>query len=132
MTTEKKPAPLEEWQRDAIAAEPRGFMQDIIQASRQRSQSASLIPDRQRVEEKPRPPDGGGTVPIEPAPGIAHLDRIAESFARADRAAAARVRIDNELAEAMMKNKAQNKAKTEYDPAQRFDDETPSFHRKKK
>jgi hypothetical protein len=91
--TDKKPAPLQEWQRDAIAAEPRGFMQDIIQASRLRSQSASFIPDRQRSKETPRPPSGG-SVPLKPVDGINAMDRIAEAFARRDRADAMRERID--------------------------------------
>jgi hypothetical protein len=96
--TKPKPAPLQEWQRDAIAAEPRGFMQDIIQASRHRSNSASLLPDRQRSEEKPRPASGG-TAPIQPVPGISHIDRICEAQDRADRAAAIRQRIENDWIE---------------------------------
>jgi hypothetical protein len=92
--TDKKPAPLQEWQRDAIAAEPRGFMEDIIQASRQRSESASLIPDRQRSEEKPRPPSGG-TVPIQPPPGLRWIDAQCDAQDKRDRAMALRQRIES-------------------------------------
>ena len=130
MTDRKQnPAPIPEWMRDAIAAEPKGFMADII--AYRPGQSQSLIPDRQRSEEKPRAVNGG-TAPIQPVPGVRHMDAIAESFARADRAAAARVRIDNELAEALLSSKTANRVKSEYDPAQKFDAEMPSFHRKKK
>ena len=90
--TDKKPA-LQEWQRDAIAAEPNGFMQDIIQASRQRSQSASLLPPRQRSEEKPRSPSGG-TTEIKPPPGIDLIDKMCIEQDRLDRAAALRQQLE--------------------------------------
>ena len=88
-------------------------MADIIQASRLRSHSASLIPDRQRSEEKPRAVSGG-SVPIQPPPGIADIDRLCDAADRADRAAAARVRM-----EALMSDKTPHRAKFEYDPYDR-------------
>jgi len=127
----QKPAPLEEWQRAAIAVEPRGFMADII--AYRRSDSQSLIPSHQRSEPKPTPGNGWQeATPIAAVPGVKHMDAIAESFARVDHAAAVRVRIDNELAEVMMGNKTANKAKTEYDPLKRYDDEAAPLHREKK
>jgi len=92
---DEKQKPLQEWQRDLVANEPKGFMQDIIQASRQRSQSASLLPDRLRSEDKPRAPSGG-TVPIESPPGLQYVDRLCEAAARNDRLAALKVKVETD------------------------------------
>jgi hypothetical protein len=59
------------------------------------------------------------------------VDAIAQSFANADRAAAVRVRVETELAAAMLREKTSYRAKMEYDPLRRYDDETPSCHRDK-
>src|SRR5262249_39065659 len=90
---EAKALGLQEWQLDAIRNEPKGFMQDIIAAARQRSYNTSLIPDRQRSGDGPRAPSGGGTAPISSPPGITHIDRLCDAAARRDRLA----RIQQEL-----------------------------------
>jgi hypothetical protein len=121
----------QEWELEAERAVPTRLIRDIVaDAYRGISQSTSLIPDRQRSEDKPRAVSGG-TVPIQPPPGIEIIDRLCQAQDRADRAAAIRVRIETELVEAAMANKVTYKAKTEYNPVQRFDDETPSCHREK-
>jgi hypothetical protein len=43
---------------------------------------------------------------VKPPPGIDTIDRMVEAQDRADRAAAVRVRIQTELMEAMMRDKA--------------------------
>ena len=93
-------------------------MEDIIRASRQRSQSASLIPDRQRSKERPRVPSGG-TIERKPPPGINYIDRMCEAQDRVDRAAATRVRVETALVEAIMNDKISNKIKSDYNPFSR-------------
>ena len=101
-----------------IVAEPRGFMQDIVQASRLRSQSASMIPDRQREDPPTKGTGWADAVPLKPPPGIEIVDRLCIEQDKRDRAAANRVRIETELAEAMMRNTGP-RVETEWDPFDR-------------
>jgi len=87
---DQKPAQLQEWQRDAIRAEPPGFMRDLI--TFRGSQSQSLIPDRQRSNEKPRPASGG-TVEITAPPGIKYVDQLCDAADAADRRARVREKL---------------------------------------
>jgi|SRR5215469_5268335 len=126
MTDQKqKPAPLQEWQRDAIRAEPRGFMRDVIRdAYHGISQSASLIPERQRSEEDtPRPPSGG-TVEIKAPPGINYVDQLCDAADRNDRIAALRAKVENDWIEFQLEQAKGPRIETEYDPfsRQRMDD----------
>jgi len=93
----QKTAPLQEWQRDAIRTEPPGFMRDVVQDARARPQSASMLPDRLRSQDRPRPPSGG-TVPIASPPGIKIIDQMCEAQDSADRAARIRQKIDEVVA----------------------------------
>ena len=128
---EAKRRGIQPYQVRATQAVGDRLMADIVADARKGiSQSASMISDRQRSEEKPRPASGG-SMPIQPPPGINIIDRMCDAQDRIDRAAAMRVRVETELAEALMKERISYKAKTEYHTLQRFDDEVPSFHREK-
>jgi len=118
MTEQKKPAAPPEWVRDAVAAEPKGFMADIIQASRQRSNSASLIPDRMRSDDKPRPVSGG-TTELKGVPGIDAMDRIAAGFAYQDRMAALKVKVETDWLEYQLEQAKGAHVEHEYDPFDR-------------
>jgi hypothetical protein len=131
MTEKQKPEPLPEWARDAVAAEPVGFMREVVNdAYRGISQTASLIPPRQRSEEKPRQVSGG-TVEVKPPPGIDLIDRMCIQQDRLDRAAAVRVRVETEAVERAMAEGTSRRARTEYEPLARYDSEVPSTHREK-
>ena len=69
----------------------------------------------------------GGTTPIRPPPGLDHIDRMCAEQDRVDRAAAMKVRIDTELAEAALSRRNPHKVVTEYNPYSRermgFDDD---------
>jgi hypothetical protein len=109
----------QEWELDAERAVPTSLIRDIVSdAYRGIAQSTSMIPDRHRSQDRPRPPSGG-TVPIQPPPGIEIIDRLCQAQDRADRAAAVRVRIETEMVEAAMANKVTYKAETEYNPYSR-------------
>jgi len=128
---EAKRRGIEPYQLRAAQAVGDQLIRDIVADARNGiSQSASLIPDRQRSNDRPRA-SGGGSVPLGPPPGIEHIDRMVAHQDRIDRAAAARVRIETALVETMMEEKIQNRAKTGYDHLQRYDNETPSCHREK-
>jgi hypothetical protein len=90
---------LQPYQVRANRAVPDRLIRDLVADARKGiSQSASMIPDRQRSEDKPRAPSGG-TVEIKPPPGIDIIDRMCEAQSRADRAAAIRQRIENDWIE---------------------------------
>ena len=123
MTDQKhKAAPLPEWMRDMIAAEPRGFMQDIVQASRHRSQSASPIPGRTRPDEDDPPAKGTGwsaAVPLKPPPGIEIVDRLCIEQDKRDRAAMVKVKLETALIEAELEQAKAPRIETEWDPFDR-------------
>ena len=110
---------IEPYQVRAIGAVDDRLMADIVSDARRGiPQTTSLIPDRQRSEEKPRPPSGG-TVPLQPPPGIEHIDRMVAHQDRIDRAAAIRVRIETELAEAALRDRISNRVQSDYNPYSR-------------
>jgi hypothetical protein len=116
---EAKAAGRQEWELEAERAAPTSLIRDVVSdAYKGISQSASLIPPRQRSDEKPRAVSGG-SVPIQPPPGIAAIHRLCDAADRADRAAAARVRIDTELMEALMSDKTPHRAESDYNPFSR-------------
>jgi hypothetical protein len=118
---EAKRRGLEPYQVRATQAVGDRLVRDIVaDARRGLSQSASMIPDRQRSE--PSPTGNNGWVepaPLSSPPGISTIDAMCEAQDRADRAAVVRVRIETELVEELMSNKIQNKATTEYNPFSR-------------
>jgi hypothetical protein len=116
--TDKKPVPLQEWQQDAIRNEPVGFMADIIQASRGRSQSASLLPDRQRSKETPRAVSGG-TIERKPPPGINYIDRMCEAASHSDRMAALKVKVETQWLEFLMEQAKGPRIEHDYEPFDR-------------
>jgi hypothetical protein len=67
---------------------------------------------------KPRAPSSG-TTEVKSPPGINYIDQMCEAQDRIDRAAAARVRVETELMEAMMKDKTLRRAKSDYNPFSR-------------
>jgi hypothetical protein len=126
----QKPAPPPEWMRDAVAAEPAGFMKGVLDDARAGiATSASMIPARQRSQDKVRPPSGG-EAPLQ-VPGINYIDAMCDAQDRVDRAAAMRVRVDTEAVERAMAERTSRRVKMEYDPLKRFDNEMPSAHREK-
>jgi hypothetical protein len=117
----------QEWELDAERAVPTSLIRDIVSdAYRGIPQTTSMIPDRQRAQDRPRAASGG-TAPLTPPPGINYIDRMCEAQDRVDRAAAIRVRIETELVEAAMANKISNRVQSEYNPYSRdrmgFDDD---------
>jgi hypothetical protein len=85
------------------------------------SQSASMIaPSRE-----PATPKGNGWV--EAAPLVPPRGRWRET----EDEKRSRIAAQQAAELAVMENKTQYRAKTEYDPLQRFDGETPSYHREK-
>jgi hypothetical protein len=117
-TVGKKPEPLQEWQRDAIAAEPKGFMQDII--AFRRSQSTSMLPDRPRSSEPPAP-RGSGWQDAVPLKGVdtRWVDAQLDAQDRIDRANAIRERIqriESEWIEAKLERRNPYQAKISYEP----------------
>jgi hypothetical protein len=89
-----------------------------------------MIPDRQRSEDKPRAPSGG-TTPIQPPPGLRWIDAQCDAQDKRDRAVAIQQKMEIEWTEHLLARRNPHKAKTGYDPQQRFDAETPGFHREK-
>jgi len=116
--TDQKPRHVPEWMQDAIRAEPRGFMDDVIRTSRLRSNSASLIPDKQRSEDKPRPVSGGSTE-LKPVPGIDHMDRIAAGFAHQDKMQAVKVKVETDWLEFQLEQAKESAIETDYSPFDR-------------
>jgi len=109
----------QEWELEAERAVPTSLIRDIVQdAYHGISQSTSLVPPRQRSEDKPRAPSGG-TVPLQPPPGIRELDAVAEGFARADRLAALKVRIEVALLERELEEARRPKVAHDYNPFDR-------------
>jgi hypothetical protein len=116
---------------EAERAVPTSLIRDVVSdAYRGISQSASLIPPRQRSEEKPRAPSGG-TVPISQPPGIEHIDRLCDEADRRARAIAAQQQAETAWIEMLLERRNPHMAKTTYDPLKRYDDEAPSSHREK-
>jgi hypothetical protein len=120
MTDQKqKPAPLQEWQQDAIRTVPDSLVRDLVSDFRRGPPVRSSLASRPGSPQEPARPAGGGTVPITAVPGVSHMDAIAESFARRDRAV--RVQQEMELAEVerRLERKNPHKAATEYNPYSR-------------
>jgi hypothetical protein len=112
--TEKKYVLREEWQRDAMRAVPDALVADIVSDARRGiSQSASLIPDKQRAAEEPRAASGG-TIPVQSPPGVRWIDQQVEVQNRIDHAAAIRQRVEAEWIEAHFQKGS--RVKTDYDP----------------
>ena len=113
----QKPAPLQEWQQDMIRAVPDSLVRDLVSDFRRgpsvRSSLASSV-----QSEKPRAPSSG-TTEVKPPPGINYIDQMCEAQDRIDRAAAARVRVETELMEAMMNEKTLRRVKSDYNPYSR-------------
>jgi hypothetical protein len=110
----EKQKPMPEWARDVIGAEPKGFMQDIVQASRLRSQSASLIPDRQRSQDPPRQVSGG-TAELK-TPYTRDMDRVGEAFAYDAKMAALKVKIETRQLELQIEQAKRPLVESEYEP----------------
>jgi hypothetical protein len=97
----------------------------VADARRGIPQSASMIPPSR----EPAKPKGTGWVEAAPlkSPDTRWIDAQIDAQDQRDRAAAVRVRVETELAEAMMRDKISYKAKTEYHPYSRdrmgFDDD---------
>jgi hypothetical protein len=96
---------IEPYQVRAAQAVPNRLVRDIVaDAYRGISQSASMLPPSR----EPPKPKGTGWVdaaPIGQPPGVKIIDQMCEAQSRCDCAAAVRVRIETELAEAMMRDK---------------------------
>jgi hypothetical protein len=114
LAAEAKARNLPEWAVDAERAVPTSLIRDVVSdAYRGISQSASMLPPHMRSEDKPRPASGG-TVPIQPPPGINYIDQMCEAQSRADRLAAIKQRIEHAWIEAHFDNGP--RIETEYNP----------------
>src|SRR6516165_5538567 len=97
LAAEAKIQGRQEWEIEAERAAPTSLIRDIVSdAYRGILQSASMIPDRLRSEDKPRPASGG-TGPVQPPPGLRWVDQQLDAADRRDRAV--RVQQEMELAE---------------------------------
>lgn len=92
--------------------------------------SASMIPDQQRSEDRPRPANGG-TVEVKPPPGIEIIDRMVEAQTHKERIAALRQQLENDWIEGLLEKKTSHRARFEYSPSARYDAEVQSCHREK-
>jgi hypothetical protein len=119
LAAEAKRQGRQEWEIDAANAVPAGFMRDVLNDSRRMSQSASMIRDRMRAKETPRPPSGGGTVPITQPDGLKYIDQMCQAQDRLDRANAARVLLRADLVEAAMELAKGARIQSDYDPFER-------------
>ncbi len=122
---------LEPWQADMADAIPENVMRDVVADSRAGiSRSASMIPERPD-EPPPRKPSGG-TVEVTPPNGINHVDAIAESFARRDRAVTHQQAMELAWIEKLIDRRSPSaRARMAYDPLERYDSEVPAAHRAK-
>jgi hypothetical protein len=110
----------QEWELEAERAAPTSLIRDIVSdAYRGISQSASLIPPRQRSENRPRPASGGPAGEVKPPPGIEHIDRLCDEADRRARAVAVQQKMELEWIEELLERRNPNKAKFEYDPFSR-------------
>jgi hypothetical protein len=118
-----------EWQLDAERAVPTSLVRDIVgDAYRGISQSASLIPPRQRAaEEAPIP--SGGIAPLAQPPGIAIIDAMCEAADKRDRINAIRQRVENAWIESHFEKGP--RVAREYHPLRQYDAEVPPLHREK-
>ena len=95
MTEKQYTGPRQEWEQDALRAVPNRLVADIVSDARRGiSQSASLIPEKQRAAEAERPVSGG-VIERGPPPGINYIDRMCDAADRADQIARARVELEN-------------------------------------
>jgi hypothetical protein len=106
MADEKqKPAPpREEWREDMIRAVPDSLLRDIVNDIRRGPAVRSSLASRPQSSEPARPV-GGGTVPIQPPPGIDIIDRMCASQAAIERTAAIKQRIESEWIEHLISKK---------------------------
>jgi hypothetical protein len=112
---------IEPYQVRATGAVNDRLMADLVSDFRRPiSQSSSMIPPT-REPPKPRGTGWVDSAPVKPPSGVDHIDAIAESFARRERAV--RVQQEMELAEIERRMDRRNpyKAKTEFDHLKRYD-----------
>jgi hypothetical protein len=120
--------PREEWKQEMIRAVPDSLLRDIVNDSRRGPAAPSSLASSVQSE-KPRAPSGG-TTPIQPPPGIKYVDQLCDAADRRDRAVRVQQEMEAAWIEGLLERGNPHKAKIGYDPHQRFDDETPSFHRR--
>jgi hypothetical protein len=94
-------------------------MRDVISDSRHGiPTSASMIPDRARSDEKPRPASGG-TTEVKPPLGIDHIDRMCQAQDRVDKLAAMKVKLETDWLEFELGRSREPRIEHEYDPMSR-------------
>jgi hypothetical protein len=76
--------------QEMVAAEPKGFMQGVVQDNRAPTGRPGMIPDSGQPT-SPRPSAGDGTgwsrsIPLSPPPGVAQADRLMDAQDQRDRA----------------------------------------------
>ena len=92
--------PRQEWQIDAQRAVGNRLMADVVADFRRPlSNSASMIPEKQRAAGTERPPSGGGTVEVRPPPGVNYIDRMCDAADRQEQIARARIELENQWIE---------------------------------
>jgi hypothetical protein len=119
-----------EWQRDMQRAVPSRLVSDLVNDFRRGPAGPSSIAGARSVNEPPRAPSGG-TVEVRPPDGLRWIDQMCDHADRQAQVAAIRQRIENEWVEGILDRSKPNRAKSEYSPAARYDDEVPPLHRDK-
>ena len=122
--------PRQEWQRDMERVAPTSLVRSIADDFRRGPAGPSSIAGARSVNNEPRAASGGVT-PITQPPGLRWIDQQCDAADRQEQIAALRQRVENEWFEQKLAGGKSNRAKSEYSPAARYDDEVPPLHRDK-
>jgi hypothetical protein len=108
---------IPEWMRDATKVAPDSLVRDIASAPSIPT-SASLIPDRVRSADAPRPASGG-TTPIQSPPGINICDGMMDAQDRIDKLSAMKVKLETDWLQFQLEQAREPKIETDYEPFDR-------------
>ena len=107
---------LQPYQIRARRAVSDKLLRDIVNDSRRGPTAPSSLASS--VQSEPRRPSGA-TAPIQPPPGIEHIDRLCDEADRRARAVAVQQKLALEWIEGLLERRNPHKAKTNYDPFSR-------------
>jgi hypothetical protein len=120
---------LQPYQVRANRAVPDSLVRDIVADSRRGPTAPSSLASSVQSE-KPRPLSGG-SVPIQPPPGLNYVDQQVNAATRREYLIRAQQIAELQWIEDQLAKKTTYRAKTEYDHLKRYDDAVPSLHREK-
>ena len=123
---------LQPYQVRANRAVPNSLIRDIVADSRCGPTAPSSLASRPSSPQPPSPKGNGwqDAAPLKPI-DTRYIDALCDAQDRRDRAVAIQQKMETEWIEHLLDRRNPHKAKTGYDPLQRFDGETPSCYREK-